>query len=78
MTAAREELDVRTLPHGQRHDVIFSKLNALEIGQALLIVNDHDPVPLRYQSEALWPDTFRWDYEESGPQQWRVAITRVQ
>jgi uncharacterized protein (DUF2249 family) len=71
------ELDVRALPHGQRHEIIFAQLDALQAGQSLTIVNDHDPKPLRYQSEALWPDRFAWTYREAGPQLWRVAITRA-
>jgi uncharacterized protein (DUF2249 family) len=71
------ELDVRVLPHGQRHDIIFSKLDALAPGETLVIVNDHDPKPLRYQASALWPDKFEWTYPEAGPQVWRVAITRA-
>jgi uncharacterized protein (DUF2249 family) len=70
-------LDVRTLPHGQRHEIIFGRLDALGPGEELLIVNDHDPKPLRYQTSALWPDRFEWTYREAGPQVWRVAITRV-
>ena len=71
------ELDVRALPHGQRHEIIFSKLDALHPNQALVIVNDHDPKPLRYQTAALWPDRFDWSYLLAGPEVWRVAITRV-
>jgi uncharacterized protein (DUF2249 family) len=75
--AGAEELDVRALPHGQRHEIIFAKLGALGRGETLLIVNDHDPKPLRYQTSALWPGRFGWTYHESGPQVWQVAITRV-
>jgi len=71
------DLDVRTLPHGARHEIIFSKLDALAPGQAPVIVNDHDPKPLKYQTSALWPDRFDWSYLESGPEVWRVAITRA-
>jgi uncharacterized protein (DUF2249 family) len=71
------ELDVRTLPHGQRHEIIFGRLDALAAGEELVIVNDHDPKPLRYQTEALWPHRFEWAYREAGPQVWRVAITRA-
>ncbi len=77
LRTADDELDVRTLPHGQRHEIIFAKLAALAAGQALVIVNDHDPKPLRYQTEALWPDRFEWTYRHAGPQIWRVAITRA-
>lgn len=70
-----EELDVRVLPHGARHEIIFAKLNQLQPGDSLIIVNDHDPKPLRYQTGAMWPGRFDWSYLESGPQQWRVEIT---
>lgn len=72
-----EGLDVRVLPHGERHEIIFAKLDALGTGESLVIVNDHDPKPLRYQTSAMWPDRFEWTYLEAGPRQWRVAITRV-
>lgn len=71
------ELDVRVLPHGQRHEIIFTRLDELELGGELVIVNDHDPKPLRYQTSAMWPDRFEWSYREAGPQIWRVAIVRV-
>jgi uncharacterized protein (DUF2249 family) len=69
------ELDVRALPHGARHDIIFTKLDALTPGESLTIVNDHDPKPLRYQTSAIWPDRFAWNYRDAGPQLWRVEIT---
>jgi len=70
------ELDVRALPHAGRHEQIFGRLEALESGGRLVIVNDHDPKPLHYQLEAMWPDRFSWSYLESGPETWRVAISR--
>lgn len=71
------DLDVRTLPHGARHNIIFGKLGELEPEGKLVIVNDHDPLPLRYQSESLWPGRYEWSYLEEGPVVWRVAISRV-
>jgi uncharacterized protein (DUF2249 family) len=70
-----EELDVRSLPHGRRHEIIFARLDALAAGQSLTIVNDHDPKPLRYQTSTIWPDRFTWTYRDAGPRVWRVAIT---
>jgi uncharacterized protein (DUF2249 family) len=72
-----EELDVRTLPHGARHEIIFGKLHALATGERLFIVNDHDPKPLRYQLEAAWPGMFDWAYVAAGPQVWRIEVTRL-
>ena len=76
-SAAGDDLDVRSLPHGGRHEIIFARLNQLAAGESFVIRNDHDPKPLRYQTEALWPDRFTWSYLESGPQLWRVEITRA-
>lgn len=74
---APEELDVRRLPHGGgRHEAIFGRLDGLSLGDRLIIVNDHDPRPLRFQLDAAWPGVFAWEYVESGPQVWRIAITR--
>ncbi|HSF26148.1 MAG TPA: DUF2249 domain-containing protein [Actinomycetes bacterium] len=71
------DLDVRQLPHGQRHEVIFTMLGRLEPGQYFILANDHDPKPLRYQLEAQHPDTYFFDYLQSGPDVWRVRIGRV-
>ncbi len=70
------DLDVRRLAHGQRHDVIFTTYRALKPGGGFVLVNDHDPLPLRYQFEAQYPGEFTWDYLEAGPKAWRVRIGR--
>jgi uncharacterized protein (DUF2249 family) len=72
-----QELDVRVLPHGQRHEVIFSTYDHLPPGGGFVIVNDHDPKPLRYQFEAQHAGEFTWDYLESGPKLWRVRVGRT-
>jgi uncharacterized protein (DUF2249 family) len=71
------ELDVRSLPHNGRHEIIFARLDQLVPGDTFVILNDHDPKPLRYQTEALWPGRFAWNCLEAGPLQWRVEITRA-
>jgi uncharacterized protein (DUF2249 family) len=70
------ELDVRILPHGQRHEVIFATYDRLLPGGGFVIINDHDPQPLRYQFQAQHADDFTWDYLESGPTLWRVRVGR--
>ena len=71
-----ELLDVRTLAPAKRHDTIFQNLDELATGASLTLVNDHDPIPLRYQLEATREGDFSWDYEEAGPGTWRVRIGR--
>ena len=70
-------IDVRTIAPRERHPLIFSTFDALQPGQALELVNDHDPKPLYYQFNAELPGQFEWTYLERGPETWRVAITRV-
>jgi uncharacterized protein (DUF2249 family) len=57
-------IDVRTIAHG------------LKVGEAFVIVNDHDPRPLHYQLSAEYPGQFSWTYLEAGPDVWRVALGR--
>ena len=76
MPAQSIELDVRAIPPRDKHPSIFRAFDSLESGQTLALVNDHDPRPLRYQLMAERPDTFDWEYEEQGPQVWRVNIRR--
>lgn len=72
-----EEIDVRTIPPVQRHPLIFAKFDALTIGSSVRLVNDHDPIPLNRQFEALRPGQFSWDYIERGPALFQVRIRRV-
>ncbi|HEY8482872.1 MAG TPA: DUF2249 domain-containing protein [Spirillospora sp.] len=70
------ELDVRALVPAQRHQQIFAAFDALAPGTSFVLVNDHDPKPLYYQFAAEHPGEFTWDYEETGPEVWRVRIGR--
>lgn len=78
MTMTATRIDVRTIAPRDRHPLIFSTFNSLAAGQAMELVNDHDPRPLYYQFNAQMPGQFTWDYLENGPDLWRVAITRTQ
>lgn len=70
-----DTIDVRALPPRDRHPLIFERLDGLASGDVLALVNDHDPVPLRYQLEATRPGQFRWETVEGGPDTWVVHIT---
>lgn len=72
-----QQLDVRALPPPQRHALIFDTCGKLPVGNAVILVNDHDPRPLYYQFEAEQPGQFGWEYIERGPEVWRVRITRA-
>ncbi len=63
-------------PH-QKHPVIFDTFDRLQPGESMLLVNDHDPKPLRYQFEAERNGLYGWEYLEQGPDFFRVKISRI-
>src|SRR5689334_8109269 len=69
-------LDVRDLAPAGRHEAIFSAYRDLAPDTGFVLVNDHDPKPLRYQFEAEHAGQFTWLDLESGPEVWRVRIGR--
>lgn len=70
------ELDVRTLPPGQRHGEIFGIFDALRGDEGFVIVNDHYPRPLLDEFQSARPGMFEWNVLEAGPARFRVEIRR--
>jgi len=73
----RSILDVREIPPPERHARIFAAFRALQAGEAMELVNDHDPRPLYYQFQAEMPGAFSWRSLAQGPEDWRVEIVRT-
>lgn len=69
-------LDVTRLAPMEKHSTIFNRIARLQEGESLIIHNDHDPAPLRYQLAHTHQDTVAWEYLEQGPQWWKVKLTR--
>ena len=74
--AAMPHIHVPSLPPQERHPTIFGTFEALPAGGWLELSNDHNPEPLRRQFQVMWPGQFEWEALESGPEQWRVRISR--
>jgi uncharacterized protein (DUF2249 family) len=70
-------VDVREIPPRERHPLIFQTFDNLAPGDALILVNDHEPRPLYYQFLHERANQFAWNYLEEGPEVWRVQIARV-
>ena len=70
-------LDLRAISPGERHAMIFSCFDALQPGQGLHLLNDHNPQPLRNQFELRCAGQFEWTVLEAGPTVWRVQIART-
>jgi uncharacterized protein (DUF2249 family) len=70
-------LDVRPIPCSIKHGLIINTWFNLPVGDHFVLLNDHDPVPLRYQFEAEFGSACKWEYLEQGPTDFRVKITKV-
>jgi uncharacterized protein (DUF2249 family) len=71
------ELDVRAVPRRSRHDLVFQRFAATAPGEAMILVNDHEPRHLHRQFLAERGGEFDWAYLEAGPDVWRVRISRI-
>lgn len=69
-------LDVRPVPKPQRHPLIFEELDRRAVGESVVVLNDHNPIPLRRQVEMIYGEQFAWDYLEEGPELFRLRFTR--
>ena len=69
-------IDVRPMPPRERHPKIFGTWAELTPGESILLVNDHDPVPLYYQFACEHTGEFHWEYLEQGPDVFRVRISK--
>ncbi len=70
-------LDLRKLIPFERHSKIFENWNALDSGETLKIINDHEPKPLYYMFQAEHKGEFKWEYEKQGPKDWIFKITKI-
>jgi uncharacterized protein (DUF2249 family)/quercetin dioxygenase-like cupin family protein len=77
LAALNDEIDIRAVPRPQRHPLIFAKFDSLSVGSSVLLLNDHDPVPLSRQFESLRPGQAAWEYLERGPNIFRIKITKI-
>lgn len=74
---SNRELDLRRIPHGERHPLVFAGLDSLAVGESFVIINDHDPVPLNRQMDMIRPGEAKWEYERREPGHYQIRITRV-
>ena len=70
------EVDVRRIVPRDRHQMIFGVFDGLASGQAMLLINDHDPRPLYYQMLHERTGQFHWKPLQEGPQEWRIEIVK--
>jgi len=78
MSETKQELDVRKIEPKRKHPTIFETFEGLNSGESFVIINDHDPKPLKYQMAAeRGEDKFSWEYLQEGPEIWKVRIGKT-
>lgn len=70
-------VDVRTIPHHQRHQLIYQTYDQLQPGQAFELVVDHDPKPVIFELDFMHKGRVVCTYLEQGPL-WRIRVAKVQ
>lgn len=60
--------DARAIAHRFRHSAIFGALDALQAGEAMRFVNDHDPIPLLAQMQQRYGERIEVIYQQRSEQ----------
>ena len=69
-------LDATTIPHAVRHGAIHGALGTLNVGESMVLVAPHDPIPLLREIEAREED-FELEYLKKEPQEGHIKFTRT-
>lgn len=72
----KNSLDVRTIEKPYRKTLILNLFEKLEDGEQLELISDHSLMPLKKLFEIENQGFFDWEELESGPNTWRIVITR--
>jgi uncharacterized protein (DUF2249 family) len=69
--------DARGIAKRFRHAAIFGALDALNAGERMRFVNDHNPIPLLQQMQARYGASVEVNYLEQGEQGVVIDFIRV-
>jgi len=70
-----KELHAPSVEPHLKHLTIFKTFEELGEGEFFILINDHDPKPLRFQFYGEYGDNaFTWEYLETGPEKWKILI----
>ncbi|WP_414041182.1 DUF2249 domain-containing protein [Acidithiobacillus sp. M4-SHS-6] len=68
--------DARGVAKRFRHAAIFGALDALQAGEVMNFMNDHDPLPLLDQLRSRYGDGIDWVYLEREPHRIRIHFIK--
>lgn len=74
---ATPEFHASSLPKVVRHGAIVGGLTSMKAGQKVVLVANHDPLPLLTQLDRVAPGALSLTYLERGPEEFRLEFTRL-
>ncbi|GAB3140773.1 hypothetical protein GCM10027290_12140 [Micromonospora sonneratiae] len=74
--AVDARLDVRSLPHAERHARVLAAIGALPADGALVLVAPHAPRPLLAEIDARYPGQIDTQWLQEGPDVWQIRLHR--
>ena len=69
-------LNASEIPHAVRHGAIHGALGSRGVGESLILIAPHNPLPLLEEIGAR-EETFDVVYLQEGPRDWRLKFTRT-
>lgn len=69
-------LDVRDVPHGERHARVLAALDALPTDAALVLVAPHAPLPLLAEIKDRYAGQVAGEWLQDGPEVWQIRLHR--
>lgn len=69
-------LNASEIPHAVRHGAIHGALGTRNVGEAMILIAPHNPLPLIKEVEAR-EETFELEYLREGPADWHIKFTRT-
>jgi len=69
--------DGREIPCSIKHDQILTRASSLATDDYFVLINGHDPAPLRDQLATAHPGQFSWDYVQKEANAVAVRIGRI-
>ncbi len=69
-------LDVRSLPHANRHARVLAAVSELPVDGALVLIAPHAPLPLLAEIDRRFAGQIDSEWLQEGPEVWQVRLQR--
>ncbi|MFC6317757.1 DUF2249 domain-containing protein [Corynebacterium gerontici] len=69
-------LNACVIPHALRHGAIHGALGSRAVGESMILIAPHNPIPLLNEVEGR-KESFELTYLQEGPKDWHIKFTRT-